>query len=106
LFERIRDAQARPGLARSWARGKKGTFAALVTQRHKLIARAHTFEPLAFFDLERDPGETQDLLGSQPERVREARIWLSDPNLEFFVGGEATVDPATRERLEALGYTE
>ena len=106
LFERIRDAQVRPGLARSWARGKKGSFVALVTPRHKLIARAHSFEPLALYDLERDPGEAQDLRASEPELVREARIWLRDPNLEFFVGGKATVDPATRERLEALGYTE
>jgi len=106
LFERVRDARERPGLARSWARGKKGAFTALILQQHKLIARAHTFEPLALYDLARDPGETTDLRASRPDLVRDARSWLRDPNLEFFVGGEATVDPATRERLEALGYTE
>jgi hypothetical protein len=31
---------------------------------------------------------------------------LRDPSVEFFVGREAAVDPATRERLEALGYTQ
>jgi len=106
LLERVRDTREGQGLARSWARGKKGAFAALILQQHKLIARAHTFEPLALYDLARDPDETADLRASRPDLVREARIWLRDPNLEVFVGGEATVDPATRERLEALGYKE
>jgi arylsulfatase A-like enzyme len=106
LQERIRDARERPGLARTWARGRRGSFAALVLQRHKLIAAAHSDEPVALFDLVRDPGETTDLRAAEPERVREARIWLRDPNLQYFVGGEATLDAATRERLEALGYTE
>lgn len=106
LLERIRDADARSGVARSWARGASGVLAALVLQRHKLIARGVTFEPLALYDLSSDPAETIDLRGAEPALVREVGIWLRDPNLEFFVGGEATVDPATRERLEALGYTE
>jgi arylsulfatase len=106
LFERVRDARERPGMARSWALGPKGVFSALITQRHKLIARAPDFEPVALYDLARDPGETTDLRASRPELVREARSSLRDPKLEFFTGGEATVDPATRERLEAIGYVE
>jgi arylsulfatase len=106
LFEHVRTAPERPGVARTWARGKQGTFTALVLPRHKLIAQAHTFEPLAFYDLAADPRETQDLRAREPDRLREARIWLLDPNLHFFVASEADVDPATRERLEVLGYTE
>jgi arylsulfatase A-like enzyme len=106
LLERIERASERPGLARSWARGRRGAFTALILERHKLIAAAHTYEPLAFYDLVRDPGETTDLRAAAPALVREARVWLRDPKLEFFVGGEATLDPATRERLEALGYAE
>ena len=105
LLARIEQEEARPGLARSWARGKRGSFAALVLQRHKLITRAQTFEPVALFDLAADPGETRDLRAERPDLVRETRIWLRDPSLEFFVGEETRVDPATRERLEALGYT-
>jgi len=106
LLERIRDAGTRPGLARSWARGRQGVVAALVLDRHKLIARGLNFEPLALYDLHEDPGESTDLRAQRPERVREARVWLHDPQLDFFPAGEATVDRATRERLEALGYTE
>jgi arylsulfatase A-like enzyme len=108
LFERMRDGGAgeRTGLARSWAHGKKGTFAALVLARHKLIVQAHSFTPVALYDLASDPGETTDLSAAQPELVREARSWLRDPSLEVFVGEEAVVDAATRERLRALGYAE
>jgi arylsulfatase A-like enzyme len=106
LFEHVRSAAERPGVARTWARGRKGSFTALILPRHKLIARAHSFEPLALYDLEADPGETKDVRAAEPERLREARIWLLDPNLDFFVAGEAAVDRATRERLEVLGYTE
>ena len=105
LFERVREARERPGLARTWALGPKGVFAALITQQHKLIVRAPS-EPLALYDLAKDPGETTDLRAARPELVEQARRSLRDPKLEFFAGGEATVDPATRERLEALGYAE
>jgi arylsulfatase A-like enzyme len=103
LLARIREDQE-PGLARSWARDEKSAFAALVLRRHKLIVHANTFEPLALFDLTSDPGETRDLRAERPEVVR--WIWLRDPDLEFFGGEKAPVDPATRERLRALGYTE
>jgi arylsulfatase A-like enzyme len=106
LFERMRTADERPGLARSWARGKQGTFAALILQQYKLIVQGHSTEPVALFDLASDPGETQDLRAAHPERVREGRIWLRDEALEFFVGEETPVAPDTRERLRALGYTE
>lgn len=105
LLERMRDGGGRQGLARAWAQGASGVLTALVLQRHKLIARGVSFEPLALYDLENDPGETVDLRSQQPALVREANVWLRDPNLQFFVASEATVDPKTRERLEALGYT-
>lgn len=106
LFEHVRAAGERPGPARSWARGKKGTFAALILERYKLIVDASSFAPLALHDLERDPGETTDVAPAHPELVRAARSALRDPNLGVFVGVEAIVDPVTRERLRALGYAE
>jgi len=106
LLPRLREGGERSGLARTWSRGPSGAFAALVLPRHKLIVRAESFEPLALYDLANDPGETKDLAAAQPELVREARSTLRDPSLAVFVGEAAVVDPATRERLEALGYVE
>jgi hypothetical protein len=93
-------------MARTWAQTPQSVITALILPRHKLIARAGDFEPLALYDLEADPGEKWNLRDIKPEHVREARLWLLDPNLEFFAVGEANVDPATRERLKVLGYAE
>jgi arylsulfatase A-like enzyme len=106
LFEQVRRDGERPGLARSWARGRNRILAALVLQRHKLIARVDELEPLALYDLARDAGETTDLRLAQPELLGETLSRLRDPAVEFFVGREAAVDPVTRERLEALGYAQ
>jgi arylsulfatase A-like enzyme len=106
LLEHIRDTREGQGLARSWAHGKNGSFAALILERHKLIVRAHTLEPFALYDLESDPGETLDVSRSRPKLMRKARALLRDSHLEVFGGEDATVDPDTRKRLRALGYAE
>jgi arylsulfatase A-like enzyme len=106
LFELVRAGPGRPGLARTWAQGKEGSLVALVLPRYKLIARVEPLEPVALYDLGRDPRERWNLRSVEPERVREALAWLVDRDLDVFGASETTVEPATRGWLEALGYTE
>lgn len=67
------------------------------------------------FDLDADPGETNDLAASAPQRLatlqEELAVWaerLGLPALDAEVeaGAEPELDAATRERLESLGYVE
>lgn len=64
-------------------------------------------ETWELFDLARDPEETRDLAGADPEtarllRMRLERVWreLGEPE----AGSEVPLDEETRRRLEALGY--
>jgi arylsulfatase A-like enzyme len=68
------------------------------------------------FDLGRDPGETLDLAGAQPERLARVQddlaIWsralgLPAVNAPLAAAGEVPeLDPVAREHLQALGYVE
>lgn len=57
------------------------------------------------YDLAADPGETRDLAAAHPERLAAARARLAawQRGAAAAPDGEA-LDPATRERLRALGY--
>lgn len=60
------------------------------------------------FDLERDPGELQDLAPTAPERVEELRRLLSRVRAEhpprFDAAARVEIDADTEEALRALGY--
>jgi arylsulfatase A-like enzyme len=84
---------AREGGAQRWVTGEVG-------------------KPFALFDLENDPGETENLVDSQPEVAerlfRALNEWyrqdfevLVDVNAD---GEEREMDEKTREQLKALGY--
>jgi arylsulfatase A-like enzyme len=89
----------------------------VVTDRYKLVyvpdaedRKAMKGSPLELYDLQRDPGETQNLAAERPEVVAPLRKrlwdWMED-------GGEAEVAPAavpidegTERQLRSLGYIE
>jgi len=63
------------------------------------------------FDLDADPGERENLVGSRPEvadRFREQlRTWVAESESLREVGEEhSTIDDETIEQLQRLGYTE
>jgi arylsulfatase A-like enzyme len=62
----------------------------------------------ALFDLTNDPGELRDLAGEQSERARglqeELLAWEKVHGIPFGERNQVDLDPATRERLDALGY--
>jgi arylsulfatase A-like enzyme len=88
--------------------------AAIRDGRHKLIAnlppRATGWPEVEFYDLTRDPGERENLVGIRHEaldaltvRLKEERDALrSEGGLE--IPEEQDLPPELRERLEALGY--
>jgi len=55
------------------------------------------------YDVENDPGETKNLVGSQPERAEELRKMLAE-HLPTESPAPVVADRETRERLEAIGY--
>jgi arylsulfatase A-like enzyme len=78
---------------------------AVVDGRHKLITFGDDRFPSELFDLESDPGETENRYGEPPiERLRELhRAWLERiPTGEGVPNGG--VDEATLEELRGLGY--
>jgi len=60
------------------------------------------------YDLANDPGETRNLLEQEPGRAEAMRSQLrraiGDDDPSAFASGALPVDPATLERLRALGY--
>jgi arylsulfatase A-like enzyme/Tfp pilus assembly protein PilF len=54
------------------------------------------------YDLVQDPGEVDNLIGSQPDLARKFRTTLGQFDRKLAVPQET--DPVTRRRLEALGY--
>jgi arylsulfatase A-like enzyme len=77
---------------------------------HRLVR--HDGEPVALYDIARDPGETDDLRAALPERVHALETaldaWIeATPRYEPSPGREAfrrSLDPEMVERLQALGY--
>jgi hypothetical protein len=67
-----------------------------------------TREVRALYDLERDPGETEDARARHPEAAAALeRSILERRGAERALSlrrRDAPIDPQTRERLEALGY--
>jgi arylsulfatase A-like enzyme len=80
---------------------------ALIDGRHKLIKdfREQSYE---LYDLERDPGEREDLAASRPELLREMIIALNRTQdveaADPVDDGNATLDPKDAEMLLNLGY--
>jgi arylsulfatase A-like enzyme len=77
---------------------------------HRLVR--HDGEPVALYDISRDPGETDDLREALPERVHALETaldaWIeATPRYEPSPRREAfrrSLDPEMIERLQALGY--
>jgi len=90
--------------------------AAVRDGRHKLIAnllpRATGWPEVEFYDLSRDPGERENLVGIRHEALDALTVRLegerdalrSEGGLE--IPEEQDLPPELRERLEALGYLE
>jgi arylsulfatase A-like enzyme len=80
---------------------------ALIDGRYKLIKdfRGQSYE---LYDLERDPGERENLASSRPELLQEMKVALSrtqDVEAKSSAAAEdATLDPKDAERLRNLGY--
>lgn len=75
-----------------------------------IVSRLGDGEAVRLYELESDPAEERDLAAEDPERVAGMRSRLEQLVAEAEEGaGDAAFadfDPATRERLEALGYVE
>jgi arylsulfatase A-like enzyme len=87
-----------------WAR-------ALRQGRWKLVvSRLGESEIVQLYDLERDPGEHDDLAPRLPERVAAMRAVLAERVARAAAGSgvasTAAFDPVTRDRLRALGYVD
>ncbi len=87
--------------------GKHSDWRAIVSGEWKFLESSAGDQLL--FDIERDPGEGDDLAAQEPERAREMKQrvddWMSTlPEPQPAAGGDATVDEATRRALENLGY--
>ena len=87
-----------PRLSRNW-----GELRALVVDNYKYI---HGPRP-ELYHLADDPHEIHDVLAEQPERTAQLRQALEAYLTEHAVAGldsSVEIDPATIERLRALGY--
>jgi arylsulfatase A-like enzyme len=85
----------------SWVDGT-GALWGIRTPTHKLIVDLETGEK-EYYDLVRDPGETENLYPHPGAEELEARLneWLREPE-----GGPVELTPEDLERLGALGYVE
>jgi arylsulfatase A-like enzyme len=84
---------------------------AIFQDRYKLILSSKEGDPDAgLFDLERDPGEELDISAAQADRAAAMKDRLDQWRraLQAPLAPEKieSVDPRTREQLEALGYTQ
>ena len=89
------------------ARKKAGLARAVRDQSWKLITSEQG--PDELFDLDRDPGETRDLLASEPARAAALRAALERELAAHPLARaapEAAVEPALDAQLRALGYAE
>ena len=66
--------------------------------------------PEELYDLPRDPGEQRNVVASAPAETEKMRAALGRSVLEAREHGGASeqigMDPATKARLKALGYTQ
>jgi arylsulfatase A-like enzyme len=82
---------------------------AVIDGRYKLIKdlRAHTYE---LYDLERDPGERENLASSRPELLQKMQAELDRTGgagaAEPTVDENVTLDPKEAARLRDLGYVD
>ena len=77
----------------------------MVTEQYKLIVRAtKDRETVQLFDLYADPGETVNLAPLRPELVRELKRLMAYEASETFLTEKVSIDKATQQKLEALGY--
>jgi arylsulfatase len=80
---------------------------ALIDGRHKLI-KDFREERYELYDLERDPGERENLASSRPELLREMLVTLNRTGSADTVGPavdeNATLDPKDAAMLRDLGY--
>ena len=80
----------------------------LIDGEYKLLLRQtpQGLLPPLLYNIVTDPGETTDLAGSMPDKVR--RIILLSNSLESLDSGEAPLreDSKTREALRSLGYVQ
>ncbi|MCK5737773.1 sulfatase [bacterium] len=79
---------------------------AIRAAKYKLIQSE--FFQSEFFDLETDPGETENLIDKQPELVAEFRQKIEDWRKSFKAadigGASADFDEKMKDRLKSLGY--
>lgn len=72
--------------------------------------RGRTFDAEYLFDLVSDPGERVSIAGSADLEAAwlrsRLRSWVEGWRRRDFAAGEAVVDDATRQQLQALGYSE
>jgi arylsulfatase A-like enzyme/tetratricopeptide (TPR) repeat protein len=92
----------RPVYSESWLPRLHFGWSELVSASEERFR--HVRAPRAeLYDLATDPGETRNIAPERPQAVAATDAWLRER-----AGGEAlppsAVDPATRERLAALGY--
>lgn len=78
---------------------------AVIEGRFKLITSKGDESPL-LFDLEADPGERENLAGTQADRVARLRELAWRGSLTIASPGLGDVDDDTRDQLEKLGYLE
>ncbi|MBI4879590.1 MAG: sulfatase [Planctomycetes bacterium] len=95
-----------------WSQWPQSQQHALRLERWKYIQRTAT-QPAQeeLYDLQDDPGETQDLATAEPavrervlKRVAKLKAASAGVSRAYGHGGEAALDPEVRERLKALGY--
>jgi arylsulfatase A-like enzyme len=74
-----------------------------------VVSPGPTGDRFELFDLAADPGETVDVSDQWPERTRElaalVQAWIDEGESQEPTAGERVIDEATREQLNALGYT-
>lgn len=104
-----------PEQTRVYYEGNLGKWRMIRTERWKLILIPHPDENIyELYDLESDPGETENLYDQLPGEVGKLmpllREWLArDPDRETDRTEEEekaiqALDPAARQQLETLGY--
>ena len=79
---------------------------AIIDWPHKAVLDLASGEA-RLFDLERDPGEREDLARREPERLRDMLARLSErleASRAIGAGVDAPIDDELRRRLRALGY--
>jgi arylsulfatase len=103
LLETVRGTWRPRAFARAWTADGERTLGAVTTARHKLLVDRRT-RRLELYDLLRDPGERVDVAAR--ERAVAVRLVRALRRGEGGTFGRRArpLDPATVDRLRALGY--